>query len=204
MGFRAQCHHGHHWLDDGDLDLTVLSNLAGTPSLNLRPLVRERLWAVAPPSEGLRGDQPVPFARAAEHPLVMPAAGHALRGLIDGAAGRAAVEMDVVVQTHSMRVQKQLVRAGHGWTILPGLGIVEDVTDGTLSAAPLCAPDVWRSIVLATSRAGRHHQRWTPSPGNCSTRSPRPWTRSDGPPPGCTRGPHPRTTPEPRGPKNDT
>ncbi|MGP3939122.1 LysR substrate-binding domain-containing protein [Streptomyces sp. 6N106] len=147
--------HLQQWLDDGDLELTLLYNLADTPSLNLRPLVRERLWVVAPPSAGLRRDQPVPLARAAEHPLVMPAAGHALRGLIDGAAGRAAVEMDIAVQTNSMRVQKQLVRAGHGWTILPGLGIAEDVADGTLGAAPLCEPDVWRSIVLGMSRAGR-------------------------------------------------
>ncbi|MEU5029649.1 LysR family transcriptional regulator [Streptomyces milbemycinicus] len=147
--------HLQQWLDDGDLDLTLLYNLAGTPSLNVRPLVREHLWVVAPPSEGLRGDHPVPFARVAEHPLVMPAAGHALRSLIDGAAGRAAVEMDIVVQTNSMRLQKQLVRAGHGWTVLPGVGIAEDVAEGTLSAAPLCDPDVWRSIVLATPRNGR-------------------------------------------------
>lgn len=78
-----------------------------------------------------------------------------LRSLIDGAAGRAAVEMDIVVQTNSMRLQKQLVRVGHGWTILPGVGIAEDVADGTLNAAPLCDPDVWRSIVLATPRNGR-------------------------------------------------
>ncbi|GAA2301933.1 LysR substrate-binding domain-containing protein [Streptomyces violaceusniger] len=58
-------------------------------------------------------------------------------------------------KTNSMRVRKQLVLAGHGWTILPGLGIAEDVADGTLGAAPLCEPDVWRSIVLGTSRAGR-------------------------------------------------
>ncbi|MFI1337742.1 LysR substrate-binding domain-containing protein [Streptomyces sp. NPDC020845] len=147
--------HPQQWLDDGDLDVTLLYNLAGTPSLNVRPLVREHLWVVAPPSEGLRGERPVPLARVAERPLVMPAAGHALRSLIDGAAGRAAVETDIVVQTNSMRLQKQLVRAGHGWTILPGVGIAEDVADGTLSAAPLRDQDVWRSIVLATPRNGR-------------------------------------------------
>jgi len=147
--------HLQQWLDDGDLDLTLLYNLASTPSLNARPLVRESLWAAAPPEEGLRADRPVPFARAAAHPLVMPASGHALRSLIDGATGRAGITMDVVVQTNSMRVQKHLVQAGHGWTILPGMGIADDVARGTLSAAPLCEPDVWRSIVLGTSRAGR-------------------------------------------------
>ncbi|MFG2549789.1 LysR family transcriptional regulator [Streptomyces sp. NPDC048581] len=147
--------HLQQWLDDGDLDLTLLYNLDSTPSLNARPLVREQLWAVAPPSAGLRADRPVPFTDAAAHPLVMPASGHALRALIDAASARAGTTMDIVVQTNSMRVQRQLVLAGHGWTVLPGVGIAEDVADGTLSAAPLCEPDVWRSIVLATPRSGR-------------------------------------------------
>ncbi|MCX4760268.1 LysR family transcriptional regulator [Streptomyces sp. NBC_01275] len=147
--------HLQQWLDDGDLDLTLLYNLGSTPSLNARPLVRERLWVVAPASAGLRSDRPVPFAEAATHPLVLPASGHALRRLIDAAAVRARSAMDVAVQTNSMRVQKQLVRAGHGWTVLPGMGIAEDVARGTLSAAPLSEPDVWRSIVLCTQRSGR-------------------------------------------------
>ncbi|MGW4566989.1 LysR family transcriptional regulator [Streptomyces sp. NPDC004561] len=147
--------HLQQWLDEGDVDLTLLYNLAGTPSLNVEPLVRERLWAVAPPSAGLRADEPVPLEQAVSHPLVVPAAGHGLRTVIDAAVAQAKVEMNLVVQTNSMLVQKQLVRAGHGWTILPGVGIAEDVANGSLSAAPLCEPEVWRSIVLGTSRAGR-------------------------------------------------
>ncbi|MER5756097.1 LysR family transcriptional regulator [Streptomyces sp. NPDC002088] len=147
--------HLQQWLDAGDLDLTLLYNLDSTPSLNARPLLREHLWAVAPPSAGLRADRPVPFTEAATHPLVMPTSGHALRALIDAAATRARTAMDIAVQTNSMRVQKQLVLAGHGWTVLPGIGIAEDVANGTLSAAPLCEPDVWRSVVLATARSRR-------------------------------------------------
>ncbi|MFA3878588.1 LysR family transcriptional regulator [Streptomyces sp. MMCC 100] len=147
--------HLQQWLDDGDLDLTLLYNLSSTPSLNVEPLVRERLWAVAPPSAGLRADRPVPFEEAVAHPLVVPAAGHGLRAVIDAAAAQARVEMNLIVQTNSMHVQKQLVLAGHGWTILPGVGIAEDVERGSLSAAPLCDPEVWRSIVLGTSRSGR-------------------------------------------------
>ncbi|EFL28915.1 LysR family transcriptional regulator [Streptomyces himastatinicus ATCC 53653] len=147
--------HLQQWLDDGDLDLSLLYNLDSTPSLNARPLVRERLWAVAPVAAGLRAARPVAFAEVAAHPLVMPASGHALRTLIDAAATRSGETMDVTVQTNSMDVQKQLVLAGHGWTILPGLGIAEDITNGTLSAAPLSEPDIWRSIVLGTPRYGR-------------------------------------------------
>ncbi|WP_159775313.1 LysR family transcriptional regulator [Streptomyces sp. HM190] len=147
--------HLQEWLDDGQLDLSLLYNLDSTPSLNAWPLVREQLWAAAPPGAGLSAGRPVPFAEAAAHPLVMPAPGHALRSLIDTAAARAGVRMDIAVQTNSMRMQKRLVLAGHGWTVLPGLGIAEDVARGSLSASPLSDPDVWRAIVLATHRAGR-------------------------------------------------
>lgn len=147
--------HLQQWLDDGDLDLTLLYNLDSKPSLYTRPLVSERLWAVAAPSAGLEAGRPVPFAEAAGHPMVMPAAGHALRRLIDAAAVRSGAALNVAVQTNSMRVQKQLVMAGHGWTVLPGVGIADDVAQGTLSAAPLCEPDVQRSIVLGTARVAR-------------------------------------------------
>jgi len=147
--------HLQQWLDDGDLDLSLLYNLTSTPSLNVIPLVREQLWVVAPPSEGLDPLRPVPLARVATHPVVMPAPGHGLHALVTGAARQAGVDIDVAVQTNSLTVQKRLVRAGHGWTILPAVGIVEDIAGGALSAAPLCEPEVWRSIVLGMPRAGR-------------------------------------------------
>ena len=75
--------HLQRWLDDGDLDVSLLYSLTSIPSLNVRTLVRERLWAVAPLSDGLSAGHPVPVARLAAHRLVMPAPGHALRTLID-------------------------------------------------------------------------------------------------------------------------
>ncbi|MQY10025.1 HTH-type transcriptional regulator GltC [Streptomyces sp. RB5] len=149
--------HLQRWLDDGDLDLSLLCTPDTAPPLNARPLLRERLWAIAPASAGLRADRPVPFAEAARHPLVMPVrlSGPALRDLIDAAAVRTGAELDVVVQTNSVRLQKQLVLAGRGWTVGPRVGVAEEVAQGTISAAPLSEPEVWRSIVLGTPRSGR-------------------------------------------------
>jgi DNA-binding transcriptional LysR family regulator len=87
--------------------------------------------------------------------MVMPAAGHGLHTLITGAARQAGAVLDVTVQTNSMPMQKLLVRGGHGWTILPAVGIADDIAGGALSAAPLAEPEVWRSIVLGMPRAGR-------------------------------------------------
>jgi DNA-binding transcriptional LysR family regulator len=62
---------------------------------------------------------PVPLGSIAAHPVIMPAGGLGLRALIDQAAARAQVEIDVAVQTNSVNLQKQFVERGHGWTILP-------------------------------------------------------------------------------------
>ena len=147
--------HLQAWLDAGDLDLSLLYNLTGIPSLNVRPVVRERLWVLAPSSAGLRAARPLPMRQVAAHPLVLPAPGHALRTLIDRAAAQADVDVDIAVQTNSMSLQKELVRGGHGWTILPAAGVAADIADGSLSGAPLSGPEVWRSIVVGTARAGR-------------------------------------------------
>jgi len=84
----------------------------------------------------------------------LPAPGHGLRALVDQALAQADFVFDVAVQTNSMSLQKQLVRHGHGWTILPGAGAAADVAAGALSAAPLSEPEVWRSIVIGAARTG--------------------------------------------------
>jgi DNA-binding transcriptional LysR family regulator len=147
--------HLQQWLDNGDLDVSLLYNLTSTPSLNVTALVRERLWAVAPPGAGLSPTRPVRFADLAGQPIVMPTPGHGLHTLITTGARQAGAEINAVVHTNSMNLQKQLVRGHHGWTVLPAVGIAADLAGGALSAAPLCEPEIWRSIVLGMPRTGR-------------------------------------------------
>jgi LysR family transcriptional regulator, nitrogen assimilation regulatory protein len=147
--------HLQQWLNDGDVDLSLLYNLADTQSLAVLPLLTERLWAVAPPSAGLRPDRPVPWDDALQHPLVLPSAGHGLRALIDQGRATTATQPDVAVETNSMYLQKKLVLAGHGWTVLPAAGVAADVAAGRLAAAPLTAPETSRSLVLGLQRTAR-------------------------------------------------
>jgi LysR family transcriptional regulator, nitrogen assimilation regulatory protein len=153
--FTGYSGHLQQWLDTGEVDLSLLYNLSDTPSLSVVPLVREQLWAVAPPGAGLAAGSPVPWATVLAHPLVLPVSGHGLRALIDRARSAVPVEPRTVVQTNSMLLQKKLVLAGHGWTILPAAGVAADVAAGSLSGAPLTAPDVERSVVLGLQHRSR-------------------------------------------------
>jgi DNA-binding transcriptional LysR family regulator len=143
------------WLDSGDIDMSLLYNLDEAASLTVIPLLREPLWAIAPPAAGLSPASPVPWDAVLAQPLVLPATGHGLRVLIDQARSAVPVHPRVAVQTNSMQLQKKLALAGHGWTILPAAGVVGDVAAGLFSGAPVTAPDVVRSVVLGLPRDRR-------------------------------------------------
>jgi LysR family nitrogen assimilation transcriptional regulator len=147
--------HLQQWLDVGDVDLSLLYNLADTPSLAVTPLLDERLWAVAPPPAGLAADAPVSWDTLLAHPLVMPIAGHGLRALIEQARSSSSEEPRIAIETNSMYLQKQFVLAGHGWTVLPAAGVAGDVAAGRLSGAPLTDPELLRSVVLGMQRGTR-------------------------------------------------
>lgn len=147
--------HVRQWLDAGDIDLGLLYNLKSTSSLNVRTLLDENLWAVAPPDGGLDTGRPVTLEEVATHPVVMPSAPHGIRTLVAEACARLDIGLNIVVETNEVSIQKRLVRAGHGWTILPGIAVAGDVAGGLLSAAPLHSPAVERTVVLALPSAPR-------------------------------------------------
>lgn len=147
--------HLQQWLDAGDVDLSLLYNLADTPSLAAVPLLDERLWAVAPPDAGLTPEEPVAWATVLAHPLAWPAAGHGLRALMETARATVDVAPEISVETNSMRLQKQMVLNGFGWTVLPAAGVAADVADGVLSGAPLIEPASQRSVVLGLPRTAK-------------------------------------------------
>ncbi|WP_103339718.1 LysR family transcriptional regulator [Amycolatopsis sp. CA-126428] len=143
--------HLRQWLDDGEVDMSLLYNVNSTPSIAVTPLLREALWAIAPPGAEL-GREALTWDRVCENPLILPVAGHGLRTLVDEALGTAPT---IVCQTNSMPVQKRLVAAGTGWSVLPAAGVAEDVAAGRLRGGPIVDPAISRTIVLALPRAGR-------------------------------------------------
>ena len=147
--------HLQHWLDAGDVDVSLLYNLTDTPSLAVLPLLEERLWVVGPRDAGLNHRRPMSWAKALENPMIFPVPGHGLRALIERARSGVSVEPQVVAEANSMYVQKRLVSAGHGWTVLPAAGVAGDVADGRFSAAPLVEPTVSRALVIGHQRIAR-------------------------------------------------
>ena len=154
----ATAYSGHleNWLDEGDLDISLLYNLTTGGSVRVIPLLRDRLWAVAPSAAALSLHNPVTLETVMGQPFIMPIAGqHGIRVLIDEARTTCDVQPTVIAQANSMSLQLHLVEALGGWTILPAVGAAAAVTAGRVSAAPLSEPEIIRTVGLATPHRGR-------------------------------------------------
>lgn len=136
------------WLEKGDVDFALLYDQKQPTGLQVKPVVEEGLWVIGPPAAKLRRTRPIGLSQLAEQPLVLPSSPHALRALVEQAATLMGVDLTVAAETNELSVQKRLVMSGHGWTVLPGVAVVEDVARGTLTAAPLAEP-VLRKLILA-------------------------------------------------------
>jgi DNA-binding transcriptional LysR family regulator len=143
------------WLEQGDIDASLLYGLQQSNAIDATPLLIEPLWLVGPPAAGLSAQQPVLLADCRDKTMILPGAAHGLRSLVDIACAEAGITLLLSAETDSMRIQRSLVLGGHGYTILPQIAVAEDVARGILSAAPLTAPELQRTIVLATPTTRR-------------------------------------------------
>jgi len=141
----------HDWLNRGEIDLAILYDPRPTRSLRSRPLLIETLFLIGPASAGFSTTGTLPFAALEGRRLLLPSAGHGLRAIVERCAAEAGIALDVVVEADSYATLKDLVRHGHGWTILPLAPIHEDIAAGRLSAVAIVDPVPVRRLVLAHS-----------------------------------------------------
>jgi DNA-binding transcriptional LysR family regulator len=137
------------WLHRGEIDLAVLYDPRAARSLRSRPLLLENLFLIGPPEAGFSTVRAMVFKDLAGKRLLLPSVRHGLRNILERCAAEAGIALDVVVEADSYATLKDLVRHGHGWTILPLAPIHQDVTDRQLSAAPLIEPVPVRRLILS-------------------------------------------------------
>lgn len=137
------------WLQRGATDATLLYGPATDFHLPVEPLFVEGLVLAGPPGSGLRWEEPVTLAAAARRPMVLPSRPHGLRTIVEAAASRAHVTLDLRHEADSFLVLKDLVECGLGFAILPRSAIRREEAEGRLLVAPIHRPAVRRQVVLA-------------------------------------------------------
>jgi LysR family transcriptional regulator, nitrogen assimilation regulatory protein len=137
------------WLHRGEIDVAVLYDPHSARSLRSQPLLLENLFLIGPPEAGFSSARAIAFKELDGKRMLLPSTRHGLRTIVENCATEAHIALNVAVEADSYATLKDLVRHGHGWTILPLAPIHDDIASGRLTAAPLVDPVPVRRLVLS-------------------------------------------------------
>lgn len=134
------------WLNSGELDLAITYEKSNVPSDNFIELVEEDILLVGPKNSNISSKNFITPKSLAEFPLILPSTHHGLRRLIIRIEEREKICLNVITETNSMQIQKELVAGGIGYTILPSCAVTD--TRHCLSSVSIGNPPIRRSIGL--------------------------------------------------------
>jgi LysR family transcriptional regulator, nitrogen assimilation regulatory protein len=144
--------HIQEWIANGEIDAAIVYLPENHASLGVDVILRERLSFVAPMQFGPIGST-FALERLSEVPLVLPSHPHGLRVLAESLTARYGKTVRLSMECDgSVYITKQLVAENCGCTILPLAAMQEEVRNGTLQAAPLSSPEVWREVAIVCAR----------------------------------------------------
>lgn len=127
------------WLRRGRMDLALTFRPVEERGLSCVRLLTEELLLFGHPDAALP-DGPLPFARCAGLPLVLPSSGQGLRLLIDETAAAQGVALTPGFELDAYPGLKLLVERGLGFSLLPAHAGQAEVAEGRLRAWRLDPP----------------------------------------------------------------
>ncbi len=137
------------WLHKGEVDAAILFESRSARSVKSETLLEESLFLVGPANSSFVSDQPVEFANLQSQRLCLPSVGHSLRSLLEDCAKSRGIQLRVSVEVDSYSTLKNLVAAGHGVTIIPLAPIHKEISERSLTYAPLTNPVPKRRLMLS-------------------------------------------------------
>lgn len=141
--------HLKEWLESGEIDVALIYGSVSSKFLDLQPLVCEQLWLIGAFDSKLNELEEVELKEMSAFELILPYTPHRLRTLIEQGFHKAKYELKISAEVNDLNVQKQLVKEGFGFTILPLVSIKTELEQKTLQASIINHPDFMREIGLA-------------------------------------------------------
>jgi LysR family nitrogen assimilation transcriptional regulator len=129
----------------GDLDLAIVTMPSANDHLDYQALVVEQLFLIGPPGDKLLSRGTLSRRDLRRLPAAVLPLSAAMRGAFPSSVPSS-------LKVESMTPLKQMVAAGLGYGLLPFSAIQQEVTAGTLSAAPLPWVRAERALALPRGR----------------------------------------------------
>jgi DNA-binding transcriptional LysR family regulator len=110
-------------LTAGQVDAAVVNLPVDDSDLTIEPLFAEDMYLLVTSNHPLAGHVEVTLAELADHRLLLPAPGTALRADIEAEAARAGIHLDPLAEIDGVRLMTSLAFEGFGATIVPATAV---------------------------------------------------------------------------------
>jgi LysR family nitrogen assimilation transcriptional regulator len=146
--------HLHEWLLSGRLDVGALYVSPRTGATVFDRLANEELYLLGAPaliSRRLADIPRIAFRDVPALPLILPARPHAIRRLIDEAAARHHLDINLGFEVNAYLAIRDLVTGGEGFTILPISAVLPEIRAGVIKAVKIVDPQLRQMVGVMTS-----------------------------------------------------
>jgi len=132
----------------GELDLGLLYEPLIDQRLVNRELLIEEMVIVGAVGSGVVPEKALTIEELTKLPLILPNPKNGLRSITERYAAKFGVHFQIRFVIDSFPVLKEMIRNGHGYSIMPLSSVIKEIEEGTLSYAPVLNPSR-RTLVLS-------------------------------------------------------
>ncbi|WP_346892332.1 LysR family transcriptional regulator [uncultured Roseibium sp.] len=139
------------WIDDGTVEIGFLYDLIGVEHFQATHVLDEHLFFFSAPDAWplkSKPGAPVAMSDLVNAELVLPGEPHGLRRIIEKAARKAGITLNVTTELDAMTQIKELVARGSGYSIFAPAACHDFVEAGRLLKAPIVDPVISRPVYL--------------------------------------------------------
>jgi len=140
----------HEWLLLGKVDIALLFDPPRSADLELEQLHDEELVLVGP--HGGKAARRVPLERVGGYPLILPRVPNATRAVLEAAAGKLGVALQICAEVDTIQNILELVARRMGYAVLPLGAVQRGGGEARFRISRLQSPALRQRLFLATSR----------------------------------------------------
>ena len=149
--YRSFSHKILEKVEDGSIDVGIVTLPVKSPSLKVHTIFRDRLLLVTSPDNPLASQRAVTLADVAKQPLIFPKTGYT-RHLLEKCFRPYRSMLRITMELPSVSLIKRFVAAGVGVSLISASYVRREVRDGEVKLIAIAEVEMWRELGLVYRR----------------------------------------------------